>query len=106
MKKMRIAQCDYIKANRKASREAEIENHSHPVNYYRVQKSKKVYNRKRSKAEHKKALPYLFLDSTSIIPILMRGTCLNATDNYFFHCFAFLFNYLLVSIRRKKTKWN
>lgn len=58
MKKMRIAQCDYIKANRKASREAEIENHSHPVNYYRVQKSKKVYNRKRSKAEHKKALPY------------------------------------------------
>ena len=61
MKKMRITQRDYIKANRKASREAEIENHTRPVNFCRVQKSKKVYDRKRSKAENKKALPYLFL---------------------------------------------
>lgn len=84
MKKMRIAQCDYIKANRKASREAEIENHSHPVNYYRVQKSKKVYNRKRSKAEHKKALPYLFLDSTSIIPTLDERHLLKRYRQLFF----------------------
>ncbi|MEG1545427.1 MAG: hypothetical protein RR382_13055 [Tannerellaceae bacterium] len=59
MKKMRITQSDYIKANRKASREAEIENHNCPVNFKRVHKSKKVYDRKRSKAENNKALPYL-----------------------------------------------
>ena len=61
MKKMKITQRDYIKANRKASREAEIENHTRPINFCRVQKSKKVYDRKRSKAENKKALPYLYL---------------------------------------------
>lgn len=66
MKKMRITQRDYIKANRKASREAEIENHTRPVNFCRVQKSKKVYDRKRSKAENKKALPYLFLSYTNV----------------------------------------
>ena len=38
---------DYIKANRKGSREAEIENHGHPVSFNRVHVSKKVYNRKR-----------------------------------------------------------
>lgn len=37
---------DYIKANRKGSREAEIENHGHPVSFNRVHVSKKVYNRK------------------------------------------------------------
>ncbi|MEG2760383.1 MAG: hypothetical protein RR921_03500 [Mucinivorans sp.] len=61
MKTMRITQRDYINANRRASREAEIENHTRPVNFCRVQKSRKVYDRKRSKAENKKALPYLFL---------------------------------------------
>lgn len=40
---------DYIKANRKGSREAEIENHGHPVSFNRVHVSKKVYNRKRDK---------------------------------------------------------
>lgn len=40
---------DYLKANRKGSREAEIENHGHPVNYFRIQVSKKVYNRKKMK---------------------------------------------------------
>lgn len=60
MKKMRITESDYIKANRKASREAEIENHTHSIGFKRVHKSKKVYDRKRNKAEDK-TLPYLFL---------------------------------------------
>ena len=44
---------DYIKANRKGSREAEIEN--------RVHVSKKVYNRKRDKADARRHLPYLYI---------------------------------------------
>ena len=52
---------DYIKANRKGSREAEIENHGHPVSFNRVHVSKKVYNRKRDKADARRHLPYLFL---------------------------------------------
>lgn len=55
--KKRITQDDYIKANRKASREEEIESHGHPVSYKRVHQSKKVYNRKRRKADDK-ALPF------------------------------------------------
>ena len=81
MKKMRITQRDYIKANRKASREAEIENHTRPVNFCRVQKSKKVYDRKRSKAENKKALPYLFLH---LIYIHNKTTNLNQFDRFMF----------------------
>ena len=50
---------DYIKANRKASREAEIKEHGHPVCYKRVHESKKVYNRRKIKAADKK-LPYFF----------------------------------------------
>ena len=46
---------DYIKANRKGSREAEIENHGHPVSFNRVHVSKKVYNRKRDKGLSKKS---------------------------------------------------
>lgn len=61
MKKRTFTQRDYIKANRRASRLAEIENHSRPVSIAGVHKSKKVYDRKRIKAEMKKALPYLFL---------------------------------------------
>jgi len=51
---------DYIKANRKGSREAEIENHNRPVSHNRVHVSKKVYNRKRNKADFKDDLPYFF----------------------------------------------
>lgn len=47
--KKRITQDDYIKVNRKASREAEIERHGHPICYKRVHQSKKVYNRKKIK---------------------------------------------------------
>lgn len=56
--KKRFTQDDYIKANRKASREAEIEDHGHPVSYKRVHQSKKVYDRKRAKAANNKGLPY------------------------------------------------
>lgn len=52
---------DYIKANRKGSREAEIENHGHPVSFNRVHVSKKVYNRKRDKADASGHLPYLYI---------------------------------------------
>lgn len=61
MKKMRFTQSDYIKANRKASREVEIENHTHPIYFKRVHKSKRVYDRKCYKAENKEALPCLCL---------------------------------------------
>ncbi|MDH6358043.1 hypothetical protein [Parabacteroides sp. PF5-9] len=50
----------YLKANRKGSREAELEQHSRPVSYNRVYRSKKVYDRKKYKADDKD-LPYLFL---------------------------------------------
>ena len=60
MKRQRITERDYIKANRRASRLAEIENHNRPVSIAGVHKSKKVYDRKNGKAEIKKALPYLF----------------------------------------------
>lgn len=50
---------DYIKANRKGSREAEIENHTRPVSFNRVHVSKKVYNRQKNKADFRKGLPYL-----------------------------------------------
>lgn len=50
-KKKKVSPLDeYIKANRKGSREAEIENHGRPVSHNRVHVSKKVYNRKRDKA--------------------------------------------------------
>ena len=48
-KKKHSALVDYLKANRKGSREAEIEAHGHPVNYKRIYISKKIYNRKRQK---------------------------------------------------------
>lgn len=51
---------DYVKANRRASREAEIENHARPVNFSRVHKSKKVYDRKKLKADDKRHLPSSF----------------------------------------------
>ena len=58
--KKRITQDDYIKANRKASREAEIEMYGHPICHKRVHQSKKVYNRKKRKADLNKELPYFF----------------------------------------------
>lgn len=52
---------EYIKANRKGSREAELENHGRPVSHNRIHVSKKVYNRKRMKADAQRHLPDLFL---------------------------------------------
>ena len=52
---------EYIKANRKGSREAELENHGRPVSHNRIHVSKKVYNRNRLKADAQRNLPYLFL---------------------------------------------
>jgi hypothetical protein len=57
--KTRITEKDYIKAHRIASREAEIDDHGHPVCHGRVHKSKKTYNRKRNKAGDK-GLPNFF----------------------------------------------
>lgn len=59
-KSFKITQEDYIKANRKASREAEIEQHSRPVRFNRVHKSKKAYDRKKQRADDKKGLPLLY----------------------------------------------
>lgn len=67
--KKRITQDDYIKANRKASREAEIEMHGHPVCHKRVHESKKVYNRRKIKAADSK-LPYLFYTTRVNSPVV------------------------------------
>ena len=59
-KKKAFALEEYVKANRKGSREAEIESHGHPVCYNRVHVSKKVYKRKRYNADARRCLPYLY----------------------------------------------
>lgn len=53
-----------IKAIRKANREDEIRQHGKPVSYQKVAASKKVYNRKKNKADAGEALPYLLLPLT------------------------------------------
>ena len=72
--KKRITKDDYVKANRKASREAEIEMHGHPICHKRVHKSEKVYNRKKIKAAHKE-LPYLFSTDHLVFIILGKKRC-------------------------------
>lgn len=57
--KKKVSNTDYIKANRKGSREAEIELYGHSINHHKIHKSKKLYNRKRMKADMKN-LPFLF----------------------------------------------
>lgn len=48
--KYTITELDYIKANRKASREEEIDRYGKQIhNRTMIQKSKKVYNRQRDK---------------------------------------------------------
>ena len=61
--KFKITRADYLKAMRKARRDEEIREHLHPVNINRVHKSKKVYNRKRNKADLNKDLPYFFIQN-------------------------------------------
>lgn len=49
-KKLRITEADFMLANRRAARLEEIEAHGKPVSFRKVlQKSKKVYDRKRFK---------------------------------------------------------
>ena len=49
-KNMKITEADYLKANRRASRQEEIESHGHPVQgRAMIHKSKKVYDRNRIK---------------------------------------------------------
>ena len=62
--KKRITQDDYVKANRKASREAEIEMYGHPICHKRVHQSKKVYNRRKIKAA---ALFFCLQNSVTIL---------------------------------------
>lgn len=59
MHRNRITEQDYLKANRKASREEEITQHGRPLNHSAVHKSKKTYNRSKMKAGIKN-LPSLF----------------------------------------------
>ena len=67
--KKRITQDDYIKANRKASREAEIEMYGKPICNKSVHQSKKVYNRIKIKATDKELPSFfvLFTQSASIL---------------------------------------
>lgn len=56
----KIVRDDYILANKKAAREEELATHGHPVGYWKVHKSKKIYDRKRSKANQNKGLPFFW----------------------------------------------
>jgi len=76
--KKRITEKDYIKAHRIASREAEIEDHGHPVYHGRVHKSKKTYNRKANKAGDK-GLPYFL--SISCITHQIKMVNINYNHN-------------------------
>ena len=60
-KKVQFDREDYLKANRKLSREEEIKTHGRPVRIGGVHKSKKVYDRKRSKAEMKRLCLIFYL---------------------------------------------
>lgn len=60
-KKFRISESDFLLANRKASREEELERHGKQIIFRTTtQKSKKVYDRKRlKKADITDDLPFL-----------------------------------------------
>lgn len=60
-RKDKITQEDYLRANRKASREEEISRYGHTLCHKRIYKSKKVYDRKRVKAGDRN-LPFLCHD--------------------------------------------
>jgi len=52
---------EMVKENRRLSREEEIQQHGKPVSYRKIAESKKVYNRKKNKADTDEALPYFIL---------------------------------------------
>ena len=70
--KFKITRADYLKAMRKARRDEEIREHLHPVNINRVHKSKKVYNRKRNKADLNKDLPYFIFNPINFLIYAFR----------------------------------
>ena len=51
---------DYIKANRRGSREAEIELYGHPITYTKVAENKKKYRRSRDKFRGHLSVPLFF----------------------------------------------
>ena len=55
---------EQVKASRKQSREEELKTHGKAINYRKIMESKKVYNRKKNKADADEALPYLFCPLT------------------------------------------
>lgn len=69
--KKRITEQDYLKAHRKASREEEIARHGRPVGQSRVHRSKKAYDRKKTKAGLKR-LPFDFIPAL-MFPHLLRS---------------------------------
>lgn len=78
MKKMKITQMDYIKANRKASRDEEIAEHGWPSRQHAIHKSKKVYDRKRMKAGLKDLPFHLSIaiktrETTDVVPVQANG---------------------------------
>ena len=50
---------EQVKSSRKQSREEELSAHGKAINYRKIVESKKVYNRKKNKADADEALPYL-----------------------------------------------
>lgn len=56
--KIKLSPEKQMKLAKKKSREDEIRLHGKPINYGKIVQSKKVYNRKKNKAESKEALPY------------------------------------------------
>ena len=50
-----------VKAARRESREEEIRLHGKPIRHHHVVASKKVYNRKKDKADRQRGLPCLFM---------------------------------------------
>ena len=52
-----------VKAARRESREEEIRLHGKPIRHHHVVASKKVYNRKKDKADRQRGLPRLFMDT-------------------------------------------
>ena len=63
-----------VKAARRESREEEIRLHGKPVNHHRVVTSKKVYNRKKDKADRQRGLPCFFMDTKRTEFLFIRRT--------------------------------
>ena len=51
---------EQVKAARKQSREEEIQSHGKLIIYKKIVESKKVFNRKKNKADADEGLPYFF----------------------------------------------